>query len=111
VTEIPKGNHDSPGPCWIPTFRRVNPEGKLGVLTDPQTIPCKPVIKCQCGDLCGIALHHVHADGTVTASFFHSQEPSFMNKGKTYTHRPGCGWHVWLKLLDYDCGDFPPVED
>lgn len=74
--------------------------------------PGKPLIRCNCGKWTGIALHHVHADGTVTNSFFDSSEPY------TYTdrdgvqhnaHNPkGCGWHVMLKLADYDQGDFPP---
>jgi hypothetical protein len=92
--EIPKGDYDAPGPCWIP---RCYDERVL-----------KPAIKCQCGKICNISLHHVHADGTVTASFFDSKETSFVNNGKTYSHTPGCGWHVFLKLKDYDCGDFPP---
>jgi hypothetical protein len=96
---IPKGNYDSPGPCWIPTERYDNGG------------PAKPIIKCECGHVTGIGLHHVHADGRVTASFFHSKESSFVHKGKTYTHDPGCGWHVFLTLADYDKGDFPPVED
>lgn len=33
----------------------------------------KPIIRCNCGWYCGIGLHHVHADGTVTASFFHTK--------------------------------------
>ena len=98
MIEIPKGNFDSPGPCWIPTKKY----GTEEIL--------KPVIKCICGSICGIGLHHVHADGTVTASFYDSEATSFTHNGKTYTHAPGCGWHVHLKLLDYDYGDFPPVE-
>ena len=95
LTEIPKGDYDSPGPCWIP---RQTEDGK----------PYKPLIKCQCGKITGIALHHVHSDGRVTASYFHSQETQFVHNGKTYGHQPGCGWHVFLTLKDYDCGDFPP---
>lgn len=53
----------------------------------------KPIIRCNCGELMGIGDHHVHADGRVTASFY---------------DRNGCGWHVYLKLLDYDQGEFPP---
>ena len=87
VTEIPKGDYDAPAPCWMP-------------IRD-----CKPLIKCQCGKICGIGLHHVHADGTVTASFFHDAAP---HPDIGYAGG-GCGWHVWLKLMDYDCGDFPPV--
>ncbi len=94
ITEIPKGDHESPGPCWIPREW----EGKT----------YKPVIKCQCGKMCYIGLHHVHADGTVTASFFDMIGDSFVHNGKTYSHTSGCGWHVWLKLKDYDLGEFPP---
>lgn len=53
----------------------------------------KPVIRCNCGEIMGIGDHHVHPDGRVTASFY---------------DRDGCGWHVFLKLLDYALGDFPP---
>ena len=53
----------------------------------------KPVIRCNCGKLCGIGLHHVHASGYITRSFF---------------EQSGCGWHVWLKLEGYTGGDFPP---
>ena len=93
--EIPKGNYDSPGPCWWP-------------IQDSQGNRCRPLIKCQCGKVCGIGLHHVHADGTVTASFFDSTDSSFQHNGKTYSHTPGCGWHVFLKLADYDQGEFLP---
>ncbi len=97
MTEIPKGNFDSPAPCWIPASRYDN-QG-----------PAKPLIKCNCGKVCGIGLHHVHADGTVTDSFFHANVSEFMHNGKKYFTDPGCDWHVWLKLLDYDCGEFPSV--
>jgi hypothetical protein len=64
--------------------------------------PLKPLIRCNCGHVSGIGLHHVHADGTVTASFFHK-------KGNVYPEDPdGCGWHVHLKLADWDSGDIPP---
>jgi hypothetical protein len=50
-----------------------------------------------------IGLHHVHADGTVTASFFHDKpEPE------------ACGWHVYLFLEGYaeEIGiDFPPEKE
>lgn len=95
LTEIPKGDFDSAAPCWI----GVSADGK----------PCKPLIKCKCGKICGIGLHHVHADGRVTASFYHSEATEFVDGGKTYRHEPGCGWHVFLKLLDYDRGEFPRV--
>jgi hypothetical protein len=93
--EIPRGDWDSLGPCWIP----MEYEGK----------PKRPLIKCQCGERTNIGLHHVHADGTVTASYFHSADRKFIDHGKEYEHEPGCGWHVFLKLKDYDQGEFPPV--
>lgn len=69
----------------------------------------KPHIRCNCGEVSGIGLHHVHADGKVTRSYFHAtaQELAAMgDKGKGFA--PGCGWHVFLILADYDEGDFPP---
>ena len=78
-------------PGWI---QPVNTEGKK----------LKPVIRCNCGHWSGIGLHHVHADGTVTASFFHDAAPH----PEIGYAGGGCGWHVFLKLKDYDQGDFPP---
>jgi hypothetical protein len=64
--------------------------------------PRKPIIRCNCGHVSGIGLHHVHADGTVTASYYHK-------RGNVYPEDPeGCEWHVWLKLADWDGGDIPP---
>jgi hypothetical protein len=64
----------------------------------------KPLIRCNCGRWSGIGLHHVHADGTVTASFYHK-------RGNIYPEDPnGCEWHVFIKLKDYDLGDFPPEK-
>jgi len=50
----------------------------------------------------GIRLHHVHKDGTVTASFFHTKGPV---KG---SDPDGCEWHVFLKLKDWIGLEFPP---
>lgn len=91
--DIPKGTNaggdTDPKPCWYPVR---NTQGRL----------LKPIIRCKCGKLSGIGLHHVHADGTVTASFYHK-------KGNNYPEDPeGCEFHEHIKLLDYDCGDFPP---
>jgi hypothetical protein len=62
----------------------------------------KPLIRCNCGHISGIGLHHVHADGTVTASFYHK-------KGTVYPEDPeGCEWHVFLKLADWTGEDIPP---
>lgn len=94
--EIPKGDFDTPGPCWIPMTR------------SDTGAPIKPRIKCECGKVCNIGLHHVHADGRVTASFYHAQFSEWQEGGRTYRHEPGCGWHVFLKLKDYDLGEFPP---
>lgn len=99
IPEIHWKDEDThPGPGWIRLFTLVNEE----------RVPVKPLIKCKCGTVTGIALHHVHADGRVTASFFDSKDTSFVNNGKTYTHPPGCGWHVYIKLEGYDLGEFPP---
>jgi hypothetical protein len=100
MIEIPKienedFKHDKPNsPGWIQPVRRE--EGD-------RLVPIKPIIRCNCGKFCGIGLHHVHADGTVTASFFHA---------RTGEHQQGtddgCGWHVFLKLKDWNGGEFPP---
>jgi hypothetical protein len=103
--EIHKGDYDTPGPCWIP---RVLTENGVIALYGPGT-PLKPSIRCKCGEVCNIALHHVHADGRVTRSFYHAEFREWEENGKKYTHEPGCGWHVFLKLLDYNLGEFPPV--
>lgn len=98
--EIPKiGEFEnvSGAPAWCPVKTS---DGK----------PVKPVIRCNCGAFCGIGLHHVHADGTVTASFLHGKA-DFTHKGKRYHGDPkGCEWHVFLKLLDYDQGEFLPED-
>lgn len=94
MTAIPKGHmeDDDPTPCWIPCVDR---DGNH----------LKPIIRCNCGMYCGIGLHHVHADGTVTASFYHKNGPA---GSPDHSSPDGCEWHVWLKLLDYDnWGDFP----
>lgn len=97
IITIPRGRYESEAPCWIASSRHDTGE------------PVKPKIKCKCGTICGIGLHHVHADGVVTKSFYHAEAETFVNNGITYKHPPGCGWHVWLKLKDYDQGEFAPV--
>jgi hypothetical protein len=68
----------------------------------PSGATLKPLIRCNCGHVSGIALHHVHANGTVTASFYHK-------KGTVYPEDPnGCEWHVLLKLADWTGEDIPP---
>jgi hypothetical protein len=66
----------------------------------------KPIIRCDCGAFVGLALHHVHADGTVTASFYHKKGTNH----EVGESAEGCEWHVHLKLLDYHGGEFQPVE-
>lgn len=62
----------------------------------------KPLIRCNCGHVSGIGLHHVHSDGRVTASFYHK-------RGNKYPEDPkGCEWHVHLKLADWTGEDIPP---
>jgi hypothetical protein len=64
--------------------------------------PIKPLIRCNCGHVSGIGLHHVHADGRVTNSFYHK-------RGDTPpADKDGCEWHVWLKLAGWDMGDIGP---
>jgi hypothetical protein len=66
--------------------------------------PRKPLIRCNCGHVTGIGLHHVHADGRVTASFYHK-------RGNVFPEDPiGCEWHEFLKLADWDMGDIPPYK-
>lgn len=74
-------------------------------VTDGGGRKLKPHIRCNCGQWSGIGLHHVHADGTVTASFFHARKHEHPQGDDT-----GCGWHVFLILENYDQGDFPPVK-
>lgn len=87
---------EEPGPGWISCSRYDNGE------------PCKPLIKCKCGKVTGIGLHHVHADGRVTASYYDSEGEEFEHNGTKYKKDPGCGWHVFLILAGYDQGEFPP---
>ena len=67
-------------------------------------IICRPIIRCNCGRWCGIGAHHVHEDGTVTASFFHAHSST----GLPHSTADGCGWHEMLKLQDYNKGEFLP---
>ncbi len=95
TVEIPKydeskGEFEDQAPCWVPVVLHSTGER------------IKPTIVCQCGKATGIGLHHVHADGTVTASYYHK-------RGNVYGEDPeGCNWHVWLKLMDYDWGEYLP---
>ena len=63
--------------------------GWISVVTGEDHHPTKPVIRCECGVLCGIGLHHVLPTGEVNNSFYHTK------------NLPGCGWHVHLFLDGY----------
>lgn len=92
VIEIPKwnGNEDHV-PAWVDTF-------------DPNGNRVRPHIKCKCGVITNIGNHHIHADGTITASYYHY-----------YADRPakmqGCGWHVFLKMQGWTGGELLPGQE
>lgn len=110
--EIPKydhtkGDYEEQAPCWVPIQQSINNKewyaAKQGGIEIEQIFEyVKPSIVCKCGKITGIGLHHVHADGVVTASYYHK-------RGDVYPEDPnGCEWHVFLKLIDYNLGEFPP---
>lgn len=97
MIEIPKydetkGDFTDQPRCWVP-------------VVDSNNNNLKPLVVCNCGCVTGIGLHHVHADGIVTASFWHKK-----GNGK-YEDPNGCEWHVFIKLLDYDKGEFLPEKE
>jgi len=95
IPKLDLNEEPSFGPGWSPLFH--------------QGVPVKPLIRCKCGTWSGIGLHHVHADGRVTASYFDAtaeQLTAMGEQGKRFS--PGCGWHVFIKLADYDQGEFLP---
>jgi len=60
--KIPRGDAQSElAPAWLP-------------IVDTQGHPVKPIIRCRCGRWMSIGNHHVHADGRVTASFYHAED-------------------------------------
>lgn len=58
----------------------------------------KPIIRCNCGLWVGLGNHAVHADGIVTASFYHL---------KSEKDPTGCGWHVNIRLAGWSGGEWP----
>jgi len=90
---IPKGSYDDESlkPAWIP-------------IQNGDGTPAKPMIRCACGALMSIRLHHVHGDGRVTASFLHPIVPQ--NPPQAPEHQ-GCGFHEFLVLDGYDGPEFP----
>jgi hypothetical protein len=97
TVHIPKADTYEDGTWWQPGhpawMQAVDAEGRK----------VKPTIRCNCGQWSGIGLHHVHADGRVTASFFHATKAQHPQGDDS-----GCGWHVFLILDGYDGGEFPP---
>lgn len=67
-------------PCWIRS-----PDSR------------HPTIVCKCGVATQIKKHHVHSDGRVTASYYHSKKDM----------PRGCGWHVFLRLKNWTGEDIP----
>ena len=91
VIEIPKCDGESHGPAWCDTYR-----------TDEsgERIRLRPHIRCICGDHTNIGNHHIHADGTITASYLHQLPDD-----------SGCGWHVTLKMIGWDGGELLPGQN
>ena len=93
VITIPKwdGSSEMKPPYWVNTF---NSQGEQ----------IRPHIRCQCGEHTNIGNHHIHVDGSITASYYHyfADRPEKMQ---------GCKWHVFLKMLDWDGGELKPGED
>lgn len=84
MVTIPKTNNDHTNfPCWIP-------------VTNTKGEERRPHVRCNCGQVTSIGNHHVHADGTVTASYFHSKEMP-----------GGCGWHEHIKFEGYNGSEWP----
>lgn len=90
TVEIPKSDGDN-FPSWTGV---VNSSGER----------LRPHIRCKCGDNTNISNHHIHADGTITASYYHHW--SYHPDGLT-----GCGWHVYLKMIGWDGGELLPGQD
>lgn len=91
------------GPSWSPVYQNGNT-----LKGEPEKVWLKPHVRCICGTWTGIGLHHVHANGLVTASFYDMEATTWQANGTMHTKEPGCGWHVYIKLADYSYGDFPP---
>lgn len=88
LVHLPRGHFNDNNdlvPCWIATTTGSPPQ------------PSRPIIRCQCGMVLTIELHHVHADGRVTNSFYHRRPTP-----------EACGWHVYLVLDDWIGLEFLP---
>ena len=96
IIEIPKAN-DNMGnfPCWVDTY-------------DTKGNRIRPRIICKCGIVTNIGNHHIHADGRITASYFHEHPEKAEHPNNPHM---GCGWHVFLKMKDWWGGEFGPKND
>ena len=97
IIEIPKwnGNREMK-PAWVYTV-------------DSNDNVLRPHIICICGDVTNIGNHHIHEDGTITASYYHCIEDCYPidEDGKIKT-MIGCRWHVFLKMKDWIGLEFLP---
>lgn len=81
---IPKANEEKSNfPCWIAVKNESGEERR-------------PYVKCKCGQVMGVGNHHVHANGELTRSFYHSHGPS------------PCGFHEYLIFEGYDGSEWLP---
>ena len=89
IITIPKwnGSDEMKPPYWVDTF---NSSGAR----------IRPTVRCNCGEHTNIGNHHIHVDGAVTASYYHK-----------FPDGRGCGWHVFLKLANWDGGELKPGEN
>jgi hypothetical protein len=87
---IPQIDYELPGPGWIPR--------------DDNGEVIRPLIKCACGNLNTASAHHIHADGRVTASYYHAKEPIPSQNWAG----GGCGFHEFLELANWTGQEFPP---
>ena len=83
AVHIPEWTQGDEWRAKSPAWMQAEQDGKL----------LKPTIRCNCGQWSGIGLHHVHADGRVTQSFFHATKAQHPMGDDS-----GCGWHVFLIL-------------
>lgn len=74
-------------PCWMP------------IVDSTSRRPLRPLIRCICGRYCDITNHYIHPDGRVTESFLDASPADA---------KIGCGWHVYLKLENWDGRELRP---
>jgi len=85
ILDIPKANEENSNfPCWIP-------------ISDINGINIKPIIRCKCGEYYGIGTHEIKSSGMVHPSVHHKNRD-----GKNSNDNKGCGFHHYIRLLDWD---------